>query len=269
MYGKTVDPSDFSRAKTTVGADRGAGLPAFSYYMPYHPRFWNQVKAVLAAGIPILMRRYPGMEYPMPTEDLHSTVDREGHVVMIIGYDERTREVIIIDPWNSQWGGVWSGRIRLPYADFDPTSVDNTLDYTDTPVPWEMDLFIRKYGTLDQGLHQIVARVHYRCPEPFDYSRHLVVPLLARIDLPQGLKLHKGETAEKTYAKGISPRETVKIHWIVKQDGTIDGNVTVRVRGIVHGREPYPYMDIVGARATLPLRLEAPSKIEVLAGILV
>lgn len=239
-----------------VTAEPGAGLPAFSYYMPYHPKFWSQIKPLIASGVPILVRLYPGTDYPMPAHDLHRTVDREGHVVMISGYDDTTAEVIVEDPWDASWGGERGGRTRIPYAVFASTCVDNTFDYMDVLVPWEMELSIDD----ESAARRVTARIHYTCPEPLDPRRHDVRPLRVEVELPPGLALARDASATAVVEDGIRPRQTVEVSWSVEHTGAVDGDVTVRARGVVHGTRPYEYEDEIGSRGVCRVALPAPAR---------
>lgn len=243
---------------TTIQADEGVGLPAFSYYMPYWPRFWRQMKGVLASGVPLLMRLYPGMYYPMSRDDLHGVVDREGHVVMVTGYDDQTREVSIVDPWDARWGGARSGACRISYDTLMVCAVDSTLDWTEALVPWDVTVAVVPEPTEPSGsLHLVLASVMYTCPEPFSTEELAVAGLTVSLDLPAGLELADGERHVATISS-LAPGKAVESTWHVRQTSAVEGKVVIHARGTITGQEPYAYRDVVGVRATAPIMLAAP-----------
>ena len=241
-----------------VRADSGAGLPAFSYYMPYHPRFLKQLKSLLHEGVPVLMRLYPGMEYPMSNDDLHDSVDREGHVVTIVGYDDDAEEVIVLDPWNKEWGGTRGDRTRISYKTLAVVAVDGTFDYLDAPVPWEMSMELQETQKLANTKEfQLLVSVFYRCPEPFSQNKDHVTPLSVRVELPQGLELKS--PAEKVFTDGIRPGEVVKASWNMLQTGDVDDKILVRASGSLKETHPYPYEDTIGSCGALHVTRVAPA----------
>ncbi|QWK22852.1 hypothetical protein [Thermus antranikianii] len=53
----------------------------------------------------------------MEEDILRKEVDRTGHAVLVVGYDDAAEEFILLDPWDqSHWGGKQGRRVayRLP-----------------------------------------------------------------------------------------------------------------------------------------------------------
>ena len=255
---------DMLKSNTSI-ADPGAGLGAMMYYNPYHPRFWRQIKSVLAEGYALMARLYPGRHYPMDDVSLFTRVDREGHVVLIIGYDDQTQEVLFLDPWNQQaWGGTRGGITRLKDDIFTCSIVDNTLDLVVLPNPWKVTLTLLP----EPGpLQTIAARVEYPCPEPFSAPELVATQCVARLELPEGLELD-GSPAEQVLPNCLAPGQTQLLHWSVRQTADVNGTVSVRVRGLISASTPYRYSDIIGIQgealvcAPLPLVTAQKASIE-------
>lgn len=255
--------------ETRVSAESGTGLPAFSYYMPYWPRFWTQVKRLLSSGTPILMRLYPGKAYPMSEDELHGVVDREGHVIMITGYDDKSQEVIYVDPWDREkWGGSSSGLSRMAYRTAVLCWVDSTLDFMDAPVPWDVVVALIPLLSRDPiATHEILASVFYTCPEPFDVTKFVASPVTVRLSLPEGLVLAAGASPE-VVVQSLAPGESAECVWRVAQVAPVHGEIVVHAKGAIHGDQPYEYADTVGIRGeiTVELPLEADVRASVVSG---
>jgi hypothetical protein len=225
-----------------------AGTAAFQWYDPYDERLRAQMKRLMANGVPILLRLYPGVEYPMSEDDLHGIVDREGHVVLGIGYDEETNELLALDPWDaSTFGGNRGAIRRLDWRLSGIEFVDCCVDFTMVALPWETKLaVVRDYD----GRHIARGEVTYRCPPPLDPGQTYVDPLVVRLDAPEGVAV-TGSPARDLGA--FRPGETRVVEWPIEVTAAAEGELTFRAMGIVSGTDPYDYHDIMGEQATGPV----------------
>lgn len=92
-----------------------AGLMAGYYYDPYPGRFAANLREILASGGRVLVRLHAGARYPMAEHEKIDTVDREGHVVAVVGYDGD--DILLADPWDPAFGGEDAGLRRTDHRD--------------------------------------------------------------------------------------------------------------------------------------------------------
>lgn len=241
-----VDSSKSTGSK--LGTQTG-GIPAFPYYMPYFPRFWRQIKSLLASGYPVLMRLYPGFHYPAPEAILHKKIDREGHAVLLVGYDETQRVAIIEDPWNPDWGGARGGRTYVPYRLFEQSVVDNTLGFVDVVVPWTLDLDCSR-GSGSRAT--VSCRLTYNCPEPLDSTRYVLSSVTARIALPDFARLCREEDPSRVRSV-LAPRATWEFKWELELGAGVGQPASVEIRAQLSGAEPYEYTSHLGLRKEVSL----------------
>ncbi len=52
------------------------GLPCFVYHDPYHERFVNYIRLLLAQNLSVLARLHPGWDYPAEEDILRKEIDR-------------------------------------------------------------------------------------------------------------------------------------------------------------------------------------------------
>jgi hypothetical protein len=109
-----------------------ASIPAIAGYDPYIGRAIGSLRVALAKGYPVMVRLHPGREYETYDEtDLH-TLDKEGHAILIVGYDDLSCSFEIIDP-------ARGGRQQLPYDEFGIRVVDSTLDFALLIAPLQIE----------------------------------------------------------------------------------------------------------------------------------
>lgn len=273
-------------------ADGDAGIPTLIYYDPHLPRNIAHVKRLLAQDLPVLIRLHPGMEYPMDEDLLHYRVDREGHVVALIGYDDQRQCFYMADPWwparrPGQWGklppGPWPGQpsgpfrgqvpgsypmqpagplqppvptaVPLPYDQFKMIVVDACHGYDIVPDLWNIRANLPPRLFFEQSL-PLDVQIEYPCPEPFSAAENWVRYARARLELPEGLSLAPGSPLEQPVGEEglFRPGDVQAVRWQVVRTGPIDGILRVRVRGVVAGDDPYPYTDLVGAAGLVHIR---------------
>ncbi|MCL6451604.1 MAG: PQQ-like beta-propeller repeat protein [Acetobacteraceae bacterium] len=225
--------------------DPGAGLPAFLYYDPYFPRFLTQVRRLLAAGMPLLVRLHPGARYPMPPDAL-SRVDLEGHVVLIVGFDDEARSCLVMDPWDrDRWGGARGGLTALPYDLMRLMLVDYSLGGAVVLMPWRIET--RWPQSLTPGeWAEVTAAVTYVHPEPVAAPEHGVRLCQVLLEVPGGMEVGSRNPAE--VRGGLPVGETRRASWKVRVSGPVEGEAIVTARGLITPRDPYPYCDVIGGR---------------------
>lgn len=237
---------------TTMRAGRGVGHPAYFHYDPYYHRFIDHVRSLVAKGNAAIIRLHPGTDYPMSEDTLHYRVDREGHVVAIIGYDDEKREAIIADPWNNVLGGGKGGVRRMAYAELASVFVDSTLDAVTIPVPWQATVTIP--DEVD-GEFTITAKIHYACPVPLAKSYYHLHNTMATIEVPSGLELRSPASQNLGEDGFFNPGDTVELSWRVEATAPINGDVVIHARGALSSSDPYPYEDVIGQSHSIPMVL--------------
>lgn len=199
---------------------------------------------MLATGNPIIVRLHPGEYSPMSDDTLHYRVDREGHVVAIIGYNDDEQVFLIADPWNAEFGGERSGIWKMPYMQMPIELVDGTLDAMTIPVPWDMSV---EYPERPGGEFIIKGRLTYNAPTPLSTSYYHLHECYAKINLPACLNLLDEQIKKMGDLGTFSPGETIEIEWKVAPIAEkIDGKISIQGRGIISNSDPYQYSDVIG-----------------------
>jgi hypothetical protein len=250
----------FTTAERPVQVDGSAGIPAFLHYDPYYPRFWEHLKDLIAAGYPILLRLYPGSHYPMPDRELHGTVDREGHVVLMVGYDDTTREAIVADPWNKEAaGGERGGLTRIPYDQIKCLWVDCTLDAMSVPMPWKVEITWPTEVEAGQPF-EVEAFITYTCPPPLSNASYHVQACHALLELPEGISFWQDTELKRLGDGFLKPGDSRTVSWRLSHTGPVNDTATVRVRGLVVSNDPYLYSDIIGVRREILVKAPSPAR---------
>ncbi len=241
----------------------GAGLPAFTYYDPYHWRHWAQIKECIASGVPVLARLYPGKNYPMEEEDLFKVSDREGHVVALVGYDDDTNDIIVADPWNNKWGGTRGGLTRINFDVFAAYEVNCTRSAISFSIPWKIELNIP--DSVSEGeVFEIESNIHYTAPNFIPNSENHVHALHSKLHLPDGIVLVQDKDVKRVGDGYFQPHETKSVNWLVKCEKLPSNrNVEVSVKGIVSSMDPYPYSDILGAKQSTNINVKESSSVKI------
>lgn len=241
-----------------VMAEEGVGIPGFFHYDPYFHRYKEHVKQLLTEGNPIIVRLHPGEYYPMSDDALHYRVDREGHVVAIVGYDDEDETFILADPWNKEMGGERTGIYKMPYPQFGHENVDGTLDAMTVPIPWDMKI---EYPDNPDGEFTLKAEITYSAPAPLSKSYYHLHDCHAKINLPQGLDLVDEEIKQLGELGTLAPGETVSIEWKVEATNEIiSEEISLQARGIVSSEDPYTYSDVIGNKGVTSISL-VPKKV--------
>lgn len=241
--------------KMQVTAEQQVGMPAHFHYDPYYNRYMEHLKQLLVQGNPIIVRLHPGFFYPMDDDTLHYRVDREGHVVSIVGYDDNEGVFILADPWNSKAnGGERSGFVKMPYMMFAAHTVDGTLDAMTTPMPWEIEI---DYPEKTDDDFDLKAKISYTCPVPLARSYNHLHGCVAKITLPEGMTLVEDEQVKLFGELGtFSPGESVDVQWKVRVEREIKNQqISIQARGIVSSDDPYSYSDVIGNKGIAEISL--------------
>jgi hypothetical protein len=242
--------------------DKRLGVPAYEWYEPYDARFQVHLKTLLRDGRPVFCRLYPGVDYPMEEAVLHRVVDREGHVIVLVGYDDVTDDLLAADPWNAQWGGTRSEVIRIPIIDAPSLIVDCCAEASGGVVPW-----IVKLDVMLNPLGGVIARgmIDYCCPTPFNALKSHVNPLVVKLELPEGVTILAGSAALDLGV--FRPNEVRIVEWPLGIERSAYGSdLTLRAMGLVEGKDPYDYYDLIGETASTRLPTYVMEQVSVLAG---
>lgn len=235
---------------TEVRPLSGAGLLAGQYYDPYPPRFAANLKEILAAGMPMVMRIHPGVRYPMSDAELFDRVDLEGHVAAYVGYDHERGTISIADPWPSaRFGGSIGGLHDEPEEVAVGTiPVNSTLDYATTALPLPVAISL---SSITESVVEIHATVRTELPHAIRTSVSGLENLVASVRLPDGMSL----IGERRRRADVLPAGTsVTLGWTASLVGTVEGRIEVAVAGLAHGDEPYPFSDVIGGHGLLRVR---------------
>lgn len=262
-----------NRFHLTSMADGQAGVAGHMHYDPYFPRLLNHVKRLLAENVPVLIRLHPGTSYPMAEETLHYRVDREGHVVALVGYDDAQKHFLVADPWNQgAWGGDRGGLTTLPYEHAMICMVDSSLGATMLAIPWAIEVSVPEVMPLNQPV-TMEAHIKYPCPEPLSSMENHVSHCRALLELPSGLEFADAAQSLQALENGfLQPGDEKTVRFTLVRTGAVDGMIKVRARGIVTNNDPYLYSDIIGGcglmqinvdKATDRTRVSAPQNVAV------
>lgn len=229
--------------KMNVYMDNEVGFPAFFHYDPYFYRFMEHMKSLIKKDYPIIVRLHPGAYYPMENDDLNYRVDREGHVVAIVGFDDEKEVFIFEDPWNSEkFGGERSGRFMLPYNETPIELVDATLDAMTVPVPWGL-----KANHIEKdNKNYLAVEMEYTAPIPLSRSYYHVYNTHAKIEGAEDIL----NTDNIIKLGDITPGEKIKFEWELNDNiEERDYDITISIRGLISNEDPYPYNDVIGVKA--------------------
>ncbi len=237
---------DVSNCKIVGYTGRGLGYAAFFYNSN---EFWLEgLKALIDQGYPVI---YDGI-YSLETAGNSDTVPLDwtaGHVRVIVGYDDTTQEVIVIDPWGrdiKQLSDIQGSTKDNPGYDSDFTGIRYGYDYFQQLWSWNSQYSNYRYSavfiapwhveiTSLQGTGTeltVTAEVTYPCPKPFYSWQYPASEVQVGITLPAELTLAPGETATKTVG-WLGAGETVQVIWNVHASPGSYG-VSVLAQGIVH-----------------------------------
>ncbi|WP_369373626.1 C39 family peptidase [Promicromonospora sp. Populi] len=231
----------------STGALDGAGLLPIGSYDPFQPRFVANLKEHLAAGYSAVVRLHPGVAYPMPDADLVHKVDREGHVVAIVGYDDDADTFLIGDPWRHEWGGERHGLTTLTAQDVALLLCNTTADFAAMAAPMKMAVHIEAVGPTTSEVVVTVGaprHPHAKC------ELRSITELNASIKLPDGLSCDEVRQS----ADLITPESDARFTWAVQEHNPVDGEIEIAVAGLGLGYDPYPFRDVVGSRARIAVR---------------
>lgn len=107
-------------------AIKASGLAPVIGYEPWAIRTIDSIKQSLYDGIPVLIRVHPAADYPCENENDAYKLDMESHSILIVGYDDESRQFDVVDPWDKLWGGQYGGVQKLSYDTIPITCVNSS-----------------------------------------------------------------------------------------------------------------------------------------------
>lgn len=242
-------------APTNGFSERKLGYASFNYSSDTF--WWEDLKALIASDIPVILL----MKWA-PDDDT-------GHYRLIVGYDETKKVVYFMDSWgrNFKRKSNPDGTITWNMADF--KSAWNYSEYgTPHPhwgaimMPWPVDLEIT--GKTSKGSQlNITANVTYPCPRPFDCTAYPASGTNAKIIIPSGMHLKKGQP--QITIGSLRAGESANVTWNVELDADGAGSwIKVEAGGLVSGEVPdikakgvfypaYEYTDNIGGDAKVKI----------------
>ncbi|WP_051909091.1 hypothetical protein [Thermus scotoductus] len=207
-----------------VGESAATGLPCFIYHDPYHERFVNHVRSLVAQNLPVLVRLHPGWNYPAEEDILRKEVDRTGHAVLVVGYDDAAEEFILLDPWDqSRWGGSRGGEWRIGYREFGLFTVDCTKDAViagDLP----------KVEIQFDGVDKLRCNVTYSCPEPL-FRTFIAEETFLTLTVPKGMQLNADRN--RICLGQLQPGETCSVVIPVTLGYPVNGEITAEIEFVI------------------------------------
>jgi hypothetical protein len=211
---------DIGIVVSKVGELAVTGLPCFMYHDPYHERFVNYIRLLVAQNLPVLVRLHPGWNYPMEEDILRKEVDRTGHAVLVVGYDDAAEEFILLDPWDqSHWGGSRGGEWRIGYRELGLLAVDCTRDAVITGVLPNVEIQF-------DGVDALQCNVTYSCPEPL-FRTFIAEEAFLTLTVPKGLQL---DTDGDQISLGqLQPGETRSVVIPVILEDPVNGEITAEI----------------------------------------
>lgn len=131
-------------------------IPAVAGYDPYIGRAIGSLRCALSAGYPVMVRLHPGREYATRDEAETHALDREGHAVLLVGFDDLAGAFEIADPAALDPRTGFAARRQLPFDEFAIRIVDSTLDFALIISPLQVEVVPAPDGghlTLTVGLY--------------------------------------------------------------------------------------------------------------------
>jgi len=229
------------------------GISAFGYRQMY---CWlDELKATIAKNIPAIIL----MEF--------GDVPGDGHFRVLIGYNDTTREVTMLDPWDRNgyprvarysyevFCGLWA-HVEVNY------NVTYFPNFAAVVIPWNISVELVKHRPDQYG---VVATIDYVCPSPFCNASDPNPPfvannVMASVSLPPRLQLAPGQTNITSIGR-LVPGKVAKVQWEVLTRPAREGKLTVAAWGMISGSlpkvpmynstetfyPPYTYNDVIGA----------------------
>jgi len=234
---------------------RSLGYAAFSHTSPAPCPWLNELKALIANDIPVivLMKYYP--------------LGGAGHYRVVIGYDDDQQLIYFSDPWGRDLNHLtdWTGVISWKYSDFQMgwnySEYGAPNPYFGAAImPWSVDLTV-KGKTTSGSVIKVTACIKYQCPKPFDNTQYPAENAHAHITLPEGTTLLGSSTISLgTICAGSSTTVTWRV--LCNTDATGKA-ISVSAWGVISGWVPeahwvgnvsypaYNYTDEIGGEMTV------------------
>ncbi len=206
------------------------------------------------------------MDYPIVVLTWYDASHSSGHFRVVIGYDASMEEVIVHDPWNTAWGGVYGGpNVHFSYATFqDLWSYSSYWGLFTHPwiISIDMPTKVNPGSTFT-----VEATITYPCPSPYSATDYPASSCQSTITLPSGFSLAAGETATKTLGTGsMSAGSSVTISWnVVAAETPGPYTITVSAEGRISGDvsshgtySAYSYIDRIGGSQSSGITVKNP-----------
>ena len=233
------------------------GLGAVAAYDPYLGRSITAIKYAIADGRPVMVRLHAAAQYPAPREAAVRT-DREGHAVLIVGYDDNRRALAVLDPWDPAWGGEHHGRRWISYDDFALQVVDASLGFAMVASPLDVDVVLVPHG--EQHVLGIQVGFYEPRGQVMDRVEQRITRVDACVDWPTGWSA----TAATASVEGHWPiGERATLELAATPDASASAVLELELTAQVAGTRPYVFDDEI--RTTVAVSLSAASTAEVAA----
>lgn len=232
-----------SKIRGNLEVEYCSGLTTVIGYEPWAERAIDSAKQSLADGVPLLIRLHPGADYPCANKSIYYKQDMEGHVVLLIGYDDNTRTFDAVDPWNGE--GEFRGIIKLPYEIMPLRCMNATADKVSRPTPPEINIDI----VCDKDGHKQALKISAGFYLPIGYIIDRKENVLKDMDFKISYE-NKGKTHCITHRLSDSFSVDEKAEVYIPLPEVLDGKVEFHISFScnVKGERPYPYEDPIFMR---------------------
>jgi len=216
-------------------------------YDPYYARMLQSIRQCLSDGHPVLVRLHSAADYPAATMTAYQN-DLEGHVVMIVAYDDTRRLLGIWDPWDKRSGGERGEFSWMPASELAAIVQDSSRDCYIVPAPLEVNARVED-GTLkvEVGFYPVEGIVMDRD------SLFL-----------SDISVELGRTKDLSFAEGSSAK--ISGQWKVGENAVLEfplveseasaASLVIEVSATVRGVRPYPFQDSIRTTASRRVSLK-------------
>lgn len=243
--------------------DVSKGLAPVISYEPWFPRSLESIKESINDGIPVLVRLHSAASYPSSERYL---IDLEGHSVLIIGYDDDKQSVEVVDPWNTEWGGVHSGKRWISYSTLQVMVVNATCNKTQNLAPLQINV---NQKNLDGEL-SLDLEVGFYCPRGtiMDRSSWVITSIIVDCDPP---KTWQSESKKYVIDGRWHVGEFLNLSFPIQNSVICEGEIQLNVKAIIEGNRPYKFNDQIEVHRTVKINssLANPSNVLVQSHIAV
>ena len=219
---------------------KSRGLAPVVTYEPWFARCLDSIRQSLADGCPVLIRYHSGADYPIEGPLVYKN-DVESHALLIIGYDDDKKALLVSDPWNKEWGGIHGGRRWIPYKIMDEHAVDSSLGVIQALSTLQLKTFPRhnEDGALVMG---ISAGFYSPRGYVMDRDSWLITELEVVCQLPESMG---GEEVRRSHRGSWPVGEMANFTLPVTDLAHEAAELEVFVECKIEGSRPYPFEDTI------------------------